>query len=99
MKKRYIVCINKSTEEQKESFLEYIKEKNYSWWHYLDNTWLIVDKSGKSEARDIRDVLKEVFSKEYNMVFELAAGQGTWSGFGPNSEDRNMFDWIHRNWY
>ena len=29
---------------------------------------------------------------------ELTDDGETWSGFGPHSENQNMFTWIHRNW-
>jgi hypothetical protein len=98
MKKRFIVCVNSSTKEQDQKFIEYIKENRFGWWHYLKNTWLIVDSSGKSKVKEIRDIVKESFDNEYNMVFQLNEDEGTWSGFGPCSEKRNMFKWIKENW-
>ena len=98
MKKRYIVCVNKSKKDQNEEFLKYIRQQRFGWWHYLDNTWLIVDPKGTSEIGQIRDKVKIAFENEYNMIFELDEGEGTWSGFGPNSPTRNMFKWLKENW-
>lgn len=99
MKKRYVVCVNKSTEDQDQIFLDYIKEQGFGWWHYLKDTWLLVDSLGESSSAKIRDVVKESFDNEYNMVFQLDEDEGTWSGFGPKSENRNMFKWINENWH
>ncbi|MEQ8244577.1 hypothetical protein [Fulvivirga sp.] len=98
MKKRYIVCVNNSTEQQDQTFLNYIREQGFGWWHYLNNIWLLTDSSGKSSIKEIRDHAKVSFDDEYNMVFQLNETEGTWSGFGPNSETRNMFTWIKKNW-
>jgi hypothetical protein len=98
MKKRFIVCIDDSTKEQDQKFIEYIKENGFGWWHYLKNTWLIADSTGKSSVSEIRNMVKESYDNEYNMVFQLNEDEGTWSGFGPSSEKRNMFKWIKENW-
>lgn len=98
MKKRYIVCVDKSTEEQEQKFLEYIKKEGFGWWHYLKNTWLIVDSLGNSNESLIRDEALNAFDNENNMVFLLNENEGTWAGFGPNSEKRDMFKWIKENW-
>lgn len=98
MKKRYIVCVNKSNKDQNIEFLKYLRQQRFGWWHYLDNTWLIVDSKGTSKIGDIRDKAKVTFENEYNMIFELKDGEGSWSGFGPNSSSRSMFKWLKENW-
>ncbi|OFX25758.1 MAG: hypothetical protein A2041_14615 [Bacteroidetes bacterium GWA2_31_9b] len=98
MKKRYIICVNNSSEEQEKKFIDYIKSEKFGWWHYLKNTWLVIDLNGNSEISEIRDKVKELFDNEYNMVFQLKEDEGTWSGFGPKSEQKNMFKWIKENW-
>nr|WP_321357328.1 hypothetical protein [uncultured Draconibacterium sp.] len=98
MEKRYIVCIDDSTEEQDENFIKYIKSKEFAWWHYLKNTWLLIDTNGKSNVTDIRDKVKECFDNKYNMIFQMKEGEGTWAGFGPKGEKRNMFNWLKNNW-
>lgn len=98
MKKRYIVCVNNSTKEQDEKFVEFIKSKNLGWWHWLNNTWLLVDDSGILTAADIRDSARDIFTPEYNIVIEIGQTTDTWSGFGIKTEDKNMFAWLHKNW-
>ena len=47
---------------------------------------------------DLREKIKEVFPGNYNMVFEFSDEKNTWAGFGKNNGDKNMFDWIKKNW-
>ena len=98
MKKRYIVCIDNSNKEQDESFIAYIKEYGLGWWHWLSNVWLIVDKNGKLSAGEIRDKLRLIYVGEHTMVIEMRANGDTWAGFGPKSDDKNMFEWMKKNW-
>lgn len=98
MKKRYIVCINASTAEQEQQFIDYLRSNNFGWWHWISNTWLISDKQGKSKASLFRDKVKEIFIDENILVIEINSQKDTWAGFGPVTEDKNMFKWIKENW-
>lgn len=98
MKHRYIVCINNSTKEQEEKFVNYIKANGLGWWHWVSNVWLIVDNGGKLSAPLIRDELKSIFESEYNLVIELREKSEGWAGFGPKSENKDMFKWLRDNW-
>lgn len=98
MKKRYIVCLGNSIKVQDEAFIAYIKEYGLGWWHWLSNVWLIVDSNGKLSAREIRDKLRLIYPGEHTIVLELSENGDTWSGFGPKSEERNMFEWLKTNW-
>ncbi len=99
MRKRFIVCLNEgTTKEQDKLFIDFINKNKVGWWHWLSTTWLIVDSSGLLNARDLREKIKEVFPGNYNMVFEFSDEKNTWAGFGKNNGDKNMFDWIKKNW-
>lgn len=98
MRKRFIVLVDNSTLEQEEEFIKYIKENRFGWWHYINNSWLITTNND-IKASDIRDVLKNVFTKENNLVIELrGATDDTWAGFGPKNSKRNMFTWLKNTW-
>ena len=100
MKKRYIVLLNSSVEEKDKEFLSFIKEHKLFWWHWLINSWLLIDSDGNLSTAQIRDKIKSIYGKDedgYNLVIELKQ-QGEWAGFGPISKNRNMFTWIHKNW-
>lgn len=98
MKKRFIVLIERSTKDQNESFLSWIKGQKLSWWHWFQNVWLLSNSSGSFSAESIRDNVKEFYPGANIFVEELREGEGTWAGLGPNSEERNMFSWLRRTW-
>ena len=97
MKKRYIVGINSLTEEQEKAFLEYISSNELAWWHWINNLWLIVDRSGKLTAKKLRDDLMEIVPETYLIVMDGIDGR-CW-GFGPKGKKRNMFNWLDNTWY
>lgn len=98
MKKRFIVCVNGSTKVQDHNFIDFIKIQNVGWWHWLTNTWLIADRNGKLSASSLRDKAVSIFGHEHVLVIEINNSRDTWSGFGPSSEDKNMFRWLKDNW-
>lgn len=98
MKKRFIICVNSSTKEQETKFLGFIKNENVGWWHWLSNTWLIYDLNNGITAAHLRDKAVEIFEQENVLVIELGKDYDTWQGFGPSSEDKNMFKWLHDYW-
>lgn len=98
MKKRFIICINKSSETQEQKIIDYFKSIGVGYWHWLTNTWLVVDSTGKFNASDFRKKAREVFNDEFNLVIELNQYGDTWAGFGPNSKEQNMFQWINDYW-
>ncbi len=98
MKKRFVVAIGTSTPEQDQAFREWISG-SYGWWHWIGNVWLIVDLNGMLTAAVIRDQLLECYPGVTTLVLELGVSEScTWSGFGPNTEQRNMFKWLENNW-
>jgi|SRR5579863_882015 len=97
MKKLFVVTTNPTTVDQDKSFQEWIAPR-FAWWHWMNQTWLLVDPSGQYDASEIRDKCQTCFPQVYTMVIEITSVGVTWSGFGPNNETNNMFDWIQRNW-
>jgi hypothetical protein len=98
--KRFIVAVDSSTKEQNDAFREYVKAiAPQRWWHWLEDLWLLVDVTGKINAAQLRDKATEVYLTENIMVFELSStGHDTWAGYGPQTTDRNMFNWIEKYW-
>lgn len=96
--KKFIICLNDTTEAQEQQFVEYIKSINVAWWHWLSGTWLIVDRRNGLTASTLRDQVNICFPNVHCLVFELRDDNNTWSGLGPNSEEKNMFTWIRENW-
>lgn len=98
MKKRFVVALDSSNKSQNDSFVEYIKDKGYGWWHWIDNFWLLTDSSGNLTAAKLRTDLGEIYPGVHKLVLELRGNDDDWAGFGPNSEKKNMFSWLKSNW-
>ncbi len=96
MKRRFIISINgEITKKNSNAFTNYLKENGMGWWHWLSNTWLVIDKNDKVDSKILRDKARDIF-RAHNLVIEVKDGK--WAGFGPKSENKDMFDWIKRNW-
>lgn len=98
MKKRFIVSLNGSTKKQEEAFIKFLGSQNVGWWHWLSNTWLISDNIGKLTASTLNDKALEIFESEHLLVLEINNTSDTWAGFGPSTEDKNMFSWLKNHW-
>jgi len=98
MKKRFVVLIESSTKEQNEIFLSWIKSEGIGWFHWFQNTWLLSNVRGHLSASDIRSEVRKAYGSANTLVLELQGVNDTWAGFGPNSEEKNMFKWIRDNW-
>lgn len=99
MKKLFIVTSNPTTVEQDKVFQSWI-EPRFGWWHWMNQTWMLIDTTGTHTASEIRDQCVECFPGIYVIVFEIT-GANTWAGFGANSptdENNNMFTWIKEHW-
>jgi hypothetical protein len=102
MKKRFIVAVDSATAEQDEAFREYVRVNRLGWWHWLSHLWLLVDPTGSQTASRLTDVLLGIYPGVSTLVLELREDSpgvfsGHWSGYGPASEEGNMFAWIRRN--
>ena len=96
MRDRYVVNITgEISKEKSEAFLQFIKDNDLAWWNWLSNTWLIVDYHSNIDLVSLRDKVNEIFKAD-NLIIRV--DQGNWAGFGPNSENRNMFTWLRENW-
>lgn len=98
MKKRFIVTTNPTTVEQDEVFQRWINDQGFGWWHWLNQTWLLIDFSGRWTASEIRDRLLEGIPKLRCLVIELNESGDTWAGFGPTAAGQDMFSWIRSAW-
>jgi len=98
MKKRFVVLIEVSTEDQNVLMLEWIKSEAIGWWHWFQNIWLLSNKHGHLEASTIRDKVREIYGTANVLVLEIKGTEDTWSGYGPKGENRNMFTWLRSDW-
>ena len=98
MNKRFVVLLTSATKEGNDAFLNFIKKNKLGWWHWMPNTWLLKAVNTTLKASDIRDAAREAYGFANSFVIELNEEGDTWSGFGPKTDKRNMFAWIHTNW-
>ena len=82
--------------ENTKGIRDLLNEENVGWWHWIDGMWLMVSHNPNISVSSIRDKVRKIASGANILVVEIEPK--TWSGFGPKSETRNMFRWIHQNW-
>jgi len=98
MKRRFVIFVDSISSTNEEAFIEYMKDRDCSWWHWIANCWLVVDYSGKVSSKDLRDVIMRNSPLANSLVLEVPKG-GSWHGLGPaTKERRNMFRWLAEIW-
>lgn len=99
MRRRFVVLLDSATPEQDKEFKEWVNEQHFGWWHWLSQSWLITSTSTDMRAATLRDKATEIYDSTHLFVLELRGTvDDTWSGFGPKSSSRDMFEWIKNNW-
>lgn len=93
-----MVLIEGASKEQDDAFLDWIKEHQLGWWHWMRDGWLLIDPKERFSVSDIRDQIKTTHGTLTSMVIEIKGSEDTWAGFGPNKGEKNMFDWLKRTW-
>jgi len=97
MKKRFVVGINLTSEDDEKRLASYLKKTRYGWWHWIKNFWLIIDGQGTLTATQLRDEIIQLFPSTNLFVIELK-DKGTWAGMGPTNPIFDMFKWIREGW-
>ena len=98
MTKRFVVLLGSATKDQDDAFLNFIKSNRLGWWHWFPNSWLLKKLNSDIGASDLRDAARDIYGRANNLVIELNDNEDTWSGFGPKTENKDMFHWIRENW-
>lgn len=98
MRSKFVVGLDKVQSDQ--PFTDYIKAKDCAWWHWIPGFWIVIDYSGELDCARLRDDLNLIYPDARKMVIEIPGGEGSgsWAGFGPRSEQQNMFTWFEENW-
>ncbi len=99
-KKRFIVSLNEATEAQQSAFIKYLDANNLNWWHWINNTWYIIDNTGRRNSKDIGAMVLPIFPNVFFIVSDVPQGDYWW-GYGPNNEvdpKQNMFKWLWESW-
>lgn len=98
MTKRIVVALSSATKEQDKAFIEYLKDQQIGWWHWVANFWLLVDHSGKETAEHLNLELEKIYPQVIRLVLERHGKDAHWSGFGPDGKERDMSKWLIKNW-
>ena len=96
MKRSFIIGIDSTSKEQAKSIEDWLKESGAGWWHWIDGMWLVVSHDSNMTVTSIREKLKTLAPGVTHLV--IAVERITWAGYGPNSDERNMFTWLRNNW-
>ena len=97
MKNRFIIGVDNMSAEEDKKFRNFLQTKNCGWWHWIDNFWLVTDRKENLGADDLRDALLDIARGKNSLVMPVS-GDADWSGYGPSTEEKNMFRWLHKTW-
>ncbi|HGS5167847.1 TPA: hypothetical protein ACMDUA_005185 [Vibrio harveyi] len=95
--KKYLVALDSNNKSQNDDFKEYIRTNGFGWWYWIDGFWILTDSKDKLTASDLRTKLNDFYPNVRRLVIELRSDDYSWSGYGPSTESRNMFNWLHEN--
>ena len=100
MRRRFLVAIDDETSQDVASFMNYIKENHFGWWHWFSNVWLLVTTNHDITTNQIRDELVEICGDKSIFVSEVQPI--TWSNFGPQGnktgDEKDISQWSNNNW-
>jgi hypothetical protein len=97
MSKRVAVAAESLSTEQSNAFTNWVEAKGFGYWHWIDGFWLIVSPSGQIDLQVVAEKLNELSPSSNNLVLEVPQPSG-WYGYGPKSEQKNMFTWLKETW-
>ena len=97
MKKKFIIMIGEAPTKERDAITEYLRDSKYAWWHWLSDSWLVVDTSGEASPLSLTKLIGELAPGVHRLVFEIL-GDGNWYGFGPIEKEKNMFTWLRETW-
>lgn len=100
MANRYIISTtNLVGEDQQKKFAARLTKNDLLWWHWLHNTWLVIDQQERYNAASYAQVLREEFPSAWFVVLEWKGGD--WSAYGPTGTgdiENDMIVWLRKHW-
>ena len=97
MSRRFIVAVNTLTAEQEKQFAADLNNAGLDWWHWIQNFWLVIDRSNQYGAENIRNHLANIMPGRFSMIMEVEP-TGNWAGFGPTGDQLSMSQWLEDSW-
>jgi len=93
MRKKFIVCTQSNSAQNEISLRNELDRLGLNWWHWLPNTWLIIDDNGNLHITTLRDTVVRILGPINSLVIEVSDND-IWCGYGEN----NKFNWINTYW-
>lgn len=91
----FVIATDPMTSELEKKFLDSLT--GITWWHWLPNFWLIIDKKDNHTVASIRDSFKGISSTHRCVVLEVEPK--TWAAMSKkDAQGRQMSDWLDENW-
>ena len=94
--KRFIVAASPLSEHQTNAITALFRS-GYGWWHWIENLWLVTDRSETLTCTTIRDQIKGVAPNARIMVIN-ADDPDNWAGTASSGRATEMFKWIRGTW-
>jgi hypothetical protein len=97
MKRRFVIGIDAFDEDQESTFRAYIASKG-SWWHWINNFWLMTTNDDDVTAAEIRNEILRLKPNARTVVFEFPEDV-TWAASGSkNASGKKLADWLKDQW-
>ena len=97
--RKLVVLIQAMTPVQDQRFAEHLTATGWSYWHWVDGAWLITTNNLVLDpATSIRNKLMEIAPGKYSLIFESRGVSPQYAGFGPQTDQNHMFNWVNANW-
>ena len=94
-RRKFVVIIKEETSSDISSFLEYVKQQKFGWWHWVSNVWLLTTHNPQIKAKHIRDAAKKIAVNKVVTVLEVESV--TWATYRPSGEG-DIAKWIKDYW-
>lgn len=94
MKRRFIIS-TETLSPDKEAKLK-TEIGSVIWWHWLPNTWLIIDTSDTVSVSSLRDAVRRVSTSTECLVLEV--DHKSWSALTRKTVNGRLSDWVKKNW-
>ncbi|ENG7518036.1 hypothetical protein ABVD55_001181 [Vibrio harveyi] len=95
--RRFIVAAQGMSVDAEKQLKDYFQENGLGWWHWIENVWLITSNRDDINATDIHDKIDKSPVNVRVLVIEIDRSKD-WTGYGPSTENNNMFEWLRTSW-
>jgi hypothetical protein len=95
MNNKFIISIGPVTQEQSLFITNIFKDK-YTWWHWIDGFWLVIDHTNTLTPQNIADSMHDV--APLAKIFVLNTKNSIWHCYYDKKNENEMIGWIKDQW-